>query len=113
MRTGSTPACRILPESVSKHRSAVETVCRERYVKSLRLFGSAVKGGFDEESSDVDFLVEFTGMPTGKSFDNYFDLKDDLKAIFGRKVDLVCTSAIRNPRFRDAAVESSVEFYEP
>jgi uncharacterized protein len=49
----------------------------------------------------LDFLVEFD---SGASLEGYLGLRDDLEALFGRSVDLVMPTAIRNPYIR-AAIE--------
>ena len=50
-----------------------------------------VRNDFDPEKSDVDIMVEFNG-EIGWEF---FDLKDELEKILGRKVDLVSKLAIK------------------
>jgi predicted nucleotidyltransferase len=63
----------------------------------LELFGSAADGTFDAARSDLDFLVEFLPTAATRTFHGFFDLKDSLQQLFGREVDLVMPSAIRNP----------------
>ena len=43
-------------------RRELADLCREYRVRRLDVFGSAARGDFDEESSDVDLLVEFGDM---------------------------------------------------
>ena len=64
-------------------------------VKSLAVFGSMARGD-DHEGSDVDILVTFEGPAT---FDNFFDLKFHLEALFGRPVDLGTPDMLR-PQLR-------------
>ena len=45
------------------HRQELADLCRKYRVRRLDVFGSAGRGDFDEESSDVDLLVEFDDMP--------------------------------------------------
>ncbi len=61
-------------------------------VKSIGVFGSFARGE-ETEGSDVDVLVEF--YEGAKKFDNFMDLKFFLEDLFGRKVDLVTTAALR------------------
>lgn len=69
---------------------------RARYgVGGLAVFGSAARDELRPES-DVDVLVEFEGQTT---FDHYFDLRDDLERLLGRRVDLVTTKGLK-PRAR-------------
>jgi len=71
-------------------------------VRRLGLFGSAVR---DEatDTSDLDFVVDFER----KSFDGYMDLKFLLEDLFGRRVDLVISDAIK-PRLRPAILSEAV-----
>lgn len=82
---------------IDDHRAALEELCRSYHVRRLFLFGSAARDDFDPERSDVDLLVEFEPMPAGGYADAYFGLREALEALFGRGVDLVALSAVRNP----------------
>jgi predicted nucleotidyltransferase len=57
---------------------------------------------------DVDLIVEFERNTPLHPFDTYFGLKEELEALFGRKVDQVELSAVRNPYLR-ASIEASRE----
>ncbi len=59
-------------------------------VKFIALFGSYIRDE-QNESSDVDFLVEFE-KPT---FRNYMGLLTELKKMFGENTDLVCQDALK------------------
>jgi uncharacterized protein len=71
---------------ISSRRDELRELCRRFHVRRLDLFGSAAGEDFDPARSDLDFLVEF--QPEALAFDIYFDLKEALEALFGRKVDL-------------------------
>lgn len=45
------------------HRQELADLCRKYRVRRLEVFGSAARGDFDEEASDVDLLIEFDDMP--------------------------------------------------
>jgi hypothetical protein len=68
----------------------------------LELFGSAAAERFDRDSSDFDFLVDFDPHCSMGPFHQYIDFQMALEELFGRSVDLVEQSAIRNPYFRQA-----------
>ena len=71
-------------------REGLQVLYRRFHVRRLDLFGSAARGDFDPERSDIDFLVEFDrGHPDALSFDLYFGFKEALEALLGRAVDLV------------------------
>jgi hypothetical protein len=46
------------------------------------------------------------------SFKTYFGLKEALEALFGRSVDLVEPSAIRNPYFKESVERSRESVFE-
>jgi predicted nucleotidyltransferase len=92
-----------LPQAIQEQQPALEALCRRYAVHRLRLFGSAVGEGFRPESSDFDFLVEF-GEPVGMDkFEQYFGLRQALRELFRRDIDLVDWNAARNPYFREQA----------
>ena len=82
---------------IAQHRAELDALCRQYLVKTLEVFGSAADGTFDPARSDLDFVVEFLPGAASRIFHGYFDLKDALERLFGRKVDLVMPRAIRNP----------------
>jgi len=95
-------------EVIKERREAVAEQCRRLNVRRLDVFGSAARGDFNPETSDIDFLVEFGEHEHINLFDRYFDLVDSLEDIFKRKVDLVTARPFENPYFR-ASVEASKE----
>jgi uncharacterized protein len=89
---------------VGPRRGELAVLCRRYRVHRLELFGSAAAGTDRPGESDLDFLVEFEAPPPASYADTYFGLKEALEELFGRPVDLVVASAVRNPYFR-ASVE--------
>ena len=71
-------------------------LCRKYYVQKLELFGSAATDHFDPGRSDLDFLVTFEAIPQARTFNVFFDFKDELHSLFQRSIDLVEESALRN-----------------
>lgn len=96
---------------IERHRAEIEELCRRYHVERLELFGSAADGTWDPATSDLDFLLELLPAAAGRVFHGYFDLKDDLERLFGRKVDLVMPAAIRNPYFRAAVDRQRTPVY--
>lgn len=84
---------------IQNNLKKIESVCRKRYAVKLYSFGSVNTGKFNEES-DVDFLVEFSGIPIEDYADNYLDMCYDYEEILKRKVDLVTTRSVKNPYFK-------------
>jgi hypothetical protein len=93
-----------------KHEELAE-LCRRQRVRRLALFGSAVRDDFDPGRSDLDFLVEFEALPPGTYADAYFGLLEGLERLYGRPVDLVVETAIRNPYFRQSVEQSQTLLY--
>jgi len=85
---------------------ALAALCKRFRVNRLSLFGSSLRTDFDPSRSDLDFLVEFGEAPDGRPAKQYFGLLRELRELFGRPVDVVDASAIRNPWFR-RTVESA------
>ena len=82
-------------EVVDALRAHRETLAERFGVAELALFGSFARDRATD-SSDIDVLVGFDGPATSKS---YFGVQFYLEDLFGRRVDLVTTRALRT-RFR-------------
>lgn len=65
---------------------ALGALCRRHRIRSLRVFGSALRPDFSP-SSDVDILVEFEAGVDPGLFE-LGGLQQDLSDLFGREVDL-------------------------
>ncbi len=87
---------------IEQNRDALAELCRQFRVERLELFGSAAKGTFQPDSSDIDFLVTFADVQPGTYADRYLGLLLALEGLFQRGVDLVTERSIRNPYFRRA-----------
>lgn len=88
---------------------ALAALCREYGVSRLELFGSAARErDFDPQTSDLDFLVEFTPDASLSPLKQFFGLAQDLETLLGRHVDLVEVGSVRNP-FVQAAINRSRE----
>ena len=89
----------------------LERLCARHGVKKLEVFGSVTTDRFQPESSDLDFLVDFEPAPRAILADRYFGLHEDLEALFGKRIDLVMTGAIRNPYFIESIERSRMLLY--
>jgi len=87
-------------------RQKVAELCRRYGVAELALFGSALRDDFLADS-DVDVLVSFAP-EAHPSLLELVELREDLKDLFGREVDLVERDGLRNP-FRRRAILSTAE----
>jgi predicted nucleotidyltransferase len=87
----------------------IAAFCRKWGVTEFALFGSVLREDFGPES-DVDVLVTFAP-GAGITFDNRVEMLDELRAIFGREVDLVEKDCLRNPFRRHAILKSAEVLY--
>lgn len=95
--------------TASLDRDAIRRAAERHGVAELAVFGSVVAGDFGAES-DVDFLVDF--LPDRLDpFEDFFSLRDDLREVLERDVDLVVKRSIRNPYFRESALSQAEILY--
>ena len=97
---------------IAKHQQKIMDLCKQYEVIRLGLFGSAARGDFDPETSDLDFLVLFDRREGMDYVHRYFDLSRDLESLFGRKVDLITEGSVKKERFRQAIEKDLVWIYE-
>jgi predicted nucleotidyltransferase len=93
---------------LARHQRELEALCHRFGVRRLELFGSAAVGRDRPGESDLDFLVDFHPVLPGSYADTYFGLLEGLEALFGRPIDLVVNSAVKNPYFRESVDETKV-----
>ena len=86
-------------------------LCKLHKVKSLFAFGSILTDRFSDDS-DVDLLVDFNHEIDHNNYaDNFFDFYYALKALFGREIDLVDSSSIKNPYLKQELEETKHLIY--
>ena len=90
--------CDNMTPLIANNTRDIAKLCERFRVARLELFGSAATDQFQEETSDVDFLVQF-GSDSSSNWDDYFGLKFAFEELFHRSVDLVEESAVENPYF--------------
>lgn len=88
---------------------AIAAFCRKWNVAELALFGSVLREDFRPDS-DIDVLVTLAPSAELDLFD-WMDMREELKHIFGREVDLVEKTTLRNPYRRKAILADSETVY--
>jgi uncharacterized protein len=73
----------------------IAAICRKWRIEEMSVFGSALRDDFNE-GSDIDLLVRFE-KNAGWSLFDWMEIAEEFEAAFGRKVDLVAESGLRNP----------------
>ena len=94
---------------ININRARLEAFCQRWGVAELALFGSVLREDFRPDS-DVDVLVEFEPDARISLFD-MVEMQDELKALFGHKVDLVEGQGLRNPYRRHEILKSRQVIY--
>jgi predicted nucleotidyltransferase len=75
--------------------ASITDFCRRWKVKEFSIFGSVLREDFGPQS-DIDVLLSFfEGAPWGLI--ELVDMKEELKAIFGREVAIVEQEGLRYP----------------
>lgn len=90
----------------------IEQFCEKWRVEELSLFGSVIREDFNSES-DVDVLISFLPDAKWTLFD-HVDMKEDLKSIFSRNIDLVTKKAVersRNTVRKNSIISSAKQVY--
>lgn len=88
---------------------AIAAFCRRWKIREFALFGSVLRADFRADS-DIDVLVTFEEASRWSGFD-VVDMIEELKALFGREVDLVEKPAIRNPFRRREIISTAQVLY--
>ena len=92
--------------------ASIRSFCERWRITDFSLFGSMLREEFSS-SSDVDVLVSFAEDTQWSLFD-MVTMRDELKEVFGREVDLVSRRGIessRNAYRRRAILESAERIY--
>jgi len=87
----------------------IEEFCKLHQINEFSLFGSVLRNGFRPES-DVDVLVSFAS-DTSVSLIDLVEMKEELKDLFKRDVDLVEKEALTNPFLRYSILSTKETIY--
>ena len=90
---------------IDRNIEKIRTLCNKHNVSKLFVFGSVLTDKY-RQSSDIDFIVDFSEIDIYDYADNYFNLKSSLEDLLNRQVDLLEEKAIRNPYLRQT-IDSS------
>ncbi len=84
---------------VESHRDEIRAAVARRRGTSVAVFGSVVRGD-DDESSDIDLLVDFED---GSSLFDLLHLTEELETLLGPPVDVVSAGGLND---RDGHIRS-------
>ena len=100
----------MIPE-ITKRTPELAQFCGNYAVSRLDLFGPAAIANFPPDPPLLSFLVKFQPLPPGDYANAYFGLLESLEQLFGRPVELVSDSAVKNPYFRQSIEETRTPLY--
>lgn len=83
------------PVGIPADPAALAAFCGRWSVSRLWLFGSLARGDARPDSN-ADLLLELAPDATTSTWD-FPQMSDQLRAIFGRRVDILTTCVLRNP----------------
>lgn len=99
---------------IEMNMDKIIALCRKYKVAKLWVFGSILTPRFND-NSDVDFSVNFDSETIYREgldwADTFFDFLHELEELFGRRIDLVCDDAVKNPYFRQELDETKQLIY--
>ena len=95
---------------IDQHTEDLKLLCKACHVEKMYLFGSTLTQHFNNQS-DVDLLVKFKKIDLAQYFDNYINLKEKLKSLFGREVDLLEEQTLKNPVLINSINQSKTLIY--
>lgn len=82
-------------DRVREKREQANRMARRYRAERLYVFGSCARRE-EKPESDIDILADFSA---GATLFNMADLQCELQELFGRSVDLVASSALRDDSF--------------
>lgn len=95
---------------IDKNIDKIRALCNKHKVARLFVFGSILTDNF-KKSSDIDLLVDFSGVDLYDYADNYFDFKSSLEKLLKRQIDLLEDKAVKNPYLRKSIDSSKQMIY--
>ncbi|MGI4750263.1 MAG: nucleotidyltransferase family protein [Janthinobacterium lividum] len=101
-----------LKESIQIKLSEFIALCKNHNVITLYAFGSAINTDFNEETSDIDLLIEIQNDDPIERGENLMNIWDKFEDFFHRKVDLLTNASIKNPVLRRNIDATKILIYD-
>ena len=101
-----------MKETIQLKLAEFLTLCKNHKVKNIYAFGSAVTENFNDESSDIDLLIEIESEDPVERGENLMNIWDKFEDFFQRKVDLLTNSSIKNPILRNNIDTTKILLYD-
>lgn len=101
-----------LKESIQNKMADFLTLCKAHNVKKLYAFGSSITNQFNEETSDIDLLIEIDNDDPIELGENMMNIWDKFEEFFQRKVDLLTFTSIKNPILKKSIDATKILIYD-
>ncbi|AVR46029.1 DNA polymerase subunit beta [Christiangramia fulva] len=88
------------------------SLCKLYNVKNLYAFGSSTTDQFDENSSDIDLLIEIEENDPLERGEKLLAIWDKFEEFFQSKVDLLTQSSLRNPILKKNIDATKILIYD-
>jgi uncharacterized protein len=88
---------------------SIRAFAEKHCLQELSVFGSVLRDDFTAQS-DVDVLFELTDKRS-LTIDQYLQMQEELKELFGRQIDLVQRSAVSNSFRRHSILTTRQKLY--
>ncbi|MER3433984.1 MAG: nucleotidyltransferase [Leptolyngbya sp. ERB_1_1] len=101
----------IVEQRLAVSQGAIEQFCKRWKITEFALFGSVLRDDFRSDS-DIDVMIKLA--PNHRWGLEWIDMKDELQAMFQRKVDLISRESLeRSPNLlrRRGILESAEVIY--
>jgi len=97
---------------ISVYLPLIISLFEKHKIKEAYLFGSVITDKFDENKSDVDFLVNFLdGIDPLEKGELLWSLRFSLEDNLKRPVDLITETSLKNPYFIEEVNETKMKIY--
>jgi predicted nucleotidyltransferase len=101
-----------LQDIIRNRIAEFKLLCQTYKVKSLYAFGSSITEKFNEDSSDIDLLIEIDNQDPIQRGENLMGIWDKFELFFQRRVDLLTYTSIKNPILRETIDSTKVLLYD-
>ena len=101
-----------LKESIKYKMTDFLSLCKTHNVRNLYAFGSSITDDFNEESSDIDLLIEIDNDDPIERGENLMNVWDKFEQFFQRKVDLLTSTSIKNPILKQSIDSTKILIYD-
>ena len=101
-----------LKESIKYKTADFLSLCKSHNVRNLYAFGSSITDRFDEESSDIDLLIEIDNDDPIERGESLMNIWDKFEQFFQRKVDLLTSTSIKNPILKEKIDSTKILIYD-